>query len=84
MAVSTALAELFGRRRFAIQPGTERIKALLTRLGNPEQRFQSIHVVGTNGKGSSACFLASILTAAGHHSGLFTSPHLIRYGTVPA
>lgn len=79
MAVSTALAELFGRRRFAIQPGTERIKALLTRLGNPEQRFQSIHVVGTNGKGSSACFLASILTAAGHRSGLFTSPHLIRY-----
>lgn len=79
MAVSTALAELFGRRRFAIQPGTERIKALLTRLGNPEQRFQSIHVVGTNGKGSSACFLASILTAAGHRCGLFTSPHLISY-----
>ncbi|MGE0157144.1 MAG: folylpolyglutamate synthase/dihydrofolate synthase family protein [Geobacter sp.] len=79
MAVSTALAELFGRRRFAIQPGTERIKALLARLGNPERSFQSIHVVGTNGKGSSASFLASILTTAGHRSGLFTSPHLISY-----
>ena len=79
MAVSTALAELFGRRRFAIQPGIERISVLLDRLGNPEQRFRSIHVVGTNGKGSSASFLASILTAAGHRSGLFTSPHLINY-----
>ena len=79
MAVSTALAELFGRRRFAILPGTERIQALLARLGHPERRFQSIHVVGTNGKGSSASFLASILTAAGHRSGLFTSPHLINY-----
>lgn len=79
MAVSTALAELFGRRRFAIQPGTERIKALLARLGHPERSFQSIHVAGTNGKGSSAAFLASILTTAGHRCGLFTSPHLISY-----
>lgn len=79
MAVSTALAELFGRRRFAIRPGTERIKALLARLGHPEQRFRSLHLVGTNGKGSSASFLASILTTAGHRTGLFTSPHLISY-----
>lgn len=79
MAVATGLAELFGRRRFAIQPGTDRITALLARLGHPERSFQAIHVVGTNGKGSSAAFLASILTAAGYRTGLFTSPHLINY-----
>lgn len=79
MAVATGLAELFGRRRFAIRPGTGRIEALLARLGHPERRFQAIHVVGTNGKGSTAAFLSAILTAAGYRTGLFTSPHLISY-----
>ncbi len=79
MAGANALAGLFGRRRFAIRPGTERIEALLTRLGHPERDFQAIHVVGTNGKGSTAAFLSAILTAAGYRTGLFTSPHLISY-----
>lgn len=79
MAVATGLAELFGRRRFAIRPGTGRIASLLARLGHPERCFRAIHVVGTNGKGSTAAFLASILTAAGHRTGLFTSPHLVSY-----
>lgn len=79
MALATGLAGLFGRRRFAIRPGTERINALLARMGHPEHSFRAIHVVGTNGKGSTAAFLSTILTAAGYRTGLFTSPHLISY-----
>lgn len=79
MAGSARLAELFGRRRFAIKPGLERITALLERLGHPEQSFATIHIVGTNGKGSTAAFLAAMLTRAGYCTGLFTSPHLVSY-----
>lgn len=73
------LSALFGRRRFSIRPGLERINALLDRLGHPEQSFKSIHVAGTNGKGSTASFIASMLEQAGFKTGLFTSPHLISY-----
>jgi dihydrofolate synthase/folylpolyglutamate synthase len=52
------------------------IQALATHLGNPEKRFKSIHVAGTNGKGSSSHMLASILQEAGYKVGLYTSPHL--------
>jgi dihydrofolate synthase/folylpolyglutamate synthase len=50
--------------------------ALLQALGNPERKFKSIHVAGTNGKGSSSHMLASILQEAGYKTGLYTSPHL--------
>lgn len=50
--------------------------ALCEAVGNPQQQFKSIHVAGTNGKGSSSHFLASILQAAGYRTGLYTSPHL--------
>jgi len=76
---SQQLTQLFGRRRFAVKPGIERIQALLSRHGNPERSFATVHVVGTNGKGSTAAFLSAILTAAGYCTGLFTSPHLISY-----
>lgn len=79
MSGSRRLSELFGRRRFAIKPGLERIVALLDRLNHPELCFATIHVVGTNGKGSTAAFLAAILTQAGYCTGLFTSPHLVSY-----
>ncbi len=45
-------------------------------LGNPEKKFKSVHIAGTNGKGSVAHFVASILQEAGYNVGLFTSPHL--------
>jgi dihydrofolate synthase/folylpolyglutamate synthase len=73
------LEKLYARRRFGILPGIERVRLLLDRLGNPEQSFRSIHVVGTNGKGSTSAFLASILTASGLRTALFTSPHLISF-----
>ncbi len=54
------------------------MRTLLDALGNPEQRFRSVLVAGTNGKGSTAATLASILMSAGHGTGLYTSPHLVR------
>ncbi len=59
--------------------GLERIAALLRRLGDPQRRLRVCHVAGTNGKGSTAAALASILRAAGYHVGLYTSPHLEGY-----
>src|SRR5580765_5816325 len=52
------------------------ILLLSSQLGNPEKKFRSIHVAGTNGKGSTSHMLAAILQAAGLKVGLYTSPHL--------
>lgn len=54
------------------------ITALCEQLGHPQRAFQSVHVAGTNGKGSTAAMLESILRAAGLRTGLYTSPHLER------
>src|SRR5438477_9876449 len=54
------------------------IRALLEAMGHPERRFPSVLIAGTNGKGSTAATLHSILLAAGFHAGLYTSPHLLR------
>ena len=53
--------------------------SLMHHLGNPERRFRSIHVAGTNGKGSVSHMLASILMQAGYKVGLYTSPHLVDF-----
>ncbi|AIZ43920.1 folylpolyglutamate synthase [Deinococcus radiopugnans] len=73
------LSWLFARQRFGIHPGLERVRALLARLGDPQEAFQTVLVGGTNGKGSTAAVLASILQADGRRTGLFTSPHLTRF-----
>jgi len=65
--------------RYGIRLGLERIKLLLSLLGDPQNDFKSIHIAGTNGKGSVAAMLSSILTRAGYKVGLYTSPHLIDY-----
>ena len=67
------------REYFGQKLGFERIQRLLDRLGNPEKKFQSIHIAGTNGKGSTAAMIASILREAGQQVGLYTSPHLIDF-----
>ena len=54
------------------------IRTICERMGHPERTFASVHVAGTNGKGSTAAMLASILQAAGLRCGLYTSPHLVR------
>ena len=56
--------------------GLDRIRELLDRLGRPQDRLRFVHVAGTNGKGSTCAYLASILQAAGYRTGLFTSPYL--------
>lgn len=60
-----------------IRPGLDRIARLLDDLGHPEQSFPSVHIVGTNGKGSTAAFTESILRASGYRTALYTSPHLV-------
>ena len=62
---------------FAQKIGTENLASLLERLGNPQDKSKVIHIAGTNGKGSTAKALATILMHAGFHVGLFTSPHLV-------
>jgi len=62
------------RRKFSL----DEIRILLAALGNPHRRFPSVLIAGTNGKGSTAATLASILTASGIRTGLYTSPHLAR------
>ncbi len=54
------------------------IRALASRMGDPQNQFRSIHIAGTNGKGSTAAMLESILRCAGYRTGLYTSPHLER------
>jgi dihydrofolate synthase/folylpolyglutamate synthase len=62
------------RRKFDLS----HMRVLMRALGDPQQRFVAILVAGTNGKGSTASSLASILRQAGYHTGLYTSPHLVR------
>ncbi|HIJ86851.1 MAG TPA: bifunctional folylpolyglutamate synthase/dihydrofolate synthase [Desulfuromonadales bacterium] len=79
MPLTAVLERLYARRRFGIRPGVDRVGTLLKRLGNPEEKFRTIHVVGTNGKGSTSAFLSSILCQAGHTVAQFSSPHLVRF-----
>ncbi|MEA2465661.1 MAG: dihydrofolate synthase / folylpolyglutamate synthase [Acidobacteriota bacterium] len=60
-----------------IRPGLGRMRALLRKLGAPHRKYPSIIVAGTNGKGSTSATLTSILDAAGHRTGFYTSPHLV-------
>lgn len=64
----------------AYKPGLENTVRLLDALGNPHTRFKSIHIAGTNGKGSVSHYLAAILQQAGYKTGLYTSPHLVDFG----
>ena len=60
----------------AIIPGLERISRLLERLGNPQDSFRAVHIVGTNGKGSTGAFISSVLRASGCKTAFYSSPHL--------
>lgn len=68
---------LESRLMFGMVPGLESTRRLCEALGNPQEKFKTIHVVGTNGKGSTSYYLAGILQAHGYTTGLFTSPHLV-------
>ncbi len=79
LSYRASLEFLYGLAKSGIKLGLDRTLDLLERLGNPERAFESIHIAGTNGKGSVACFLHSILCQEGLVTGLFTSPHLVSY-----
>lgn len=80
MDYQQAIDFLFPLHRFGIKPGLERIEALLDALGHPERKLGTIvHVAGTNGKGTVASCVASIFSASGRKTGLFTSPHLVDF-----
>ncbi|MEO8324276.1 MAG: folylpolyglutamate synthase/dihydrofolate synthase family protein [Nitrospirota bacterium] len=70
---------LFSLHRFGIKLGLEAITDILDRLDNPQHRYATLHVAGTNGKGSSSAMVAAILQASGYRVGLYTSPHLIDF-----
>jgi dihydrofolate synthase/folylpolyglutamate synthase len=79
LSYSEAISFLYGLQRFGMKLGLERMGAFLSRLGNPQDAFASIHVAGTNGKGSTCFFLESVLRETGLAVGLYTSPHLLRF-----
>jgi len=78
MTYREALGWLYGRRRQGPR-GTERARALLARLGNPEEAFPAVHVLGTNGKGSVVAYLEAAFRARGLPYGAYTSPHLLDF-----
>jgi dihydrofolate synthase/folylpolyglutamate synthase len=71
------LKNLNARGMFRIRPDLTRIRKVLALLGNPQDQIPAIHIAGTNGKGSVAAALESVLRASGYRTGLYTSPHLI-------
>lgn len=73
------LDELYRFERIAMRPGLAGVERLLERAGRPDRAFPSVLIAGTNGKGSVAAHLASILRSAGLRTGLYTSPHLVRF-----
>ena len=73
------LEYLYSLQKFGIKFGLSATAELLQRLGNPQFGRRCVHIAGTNGKGSVAGFLASILQQAGYTVGLYTSPHLVRF-----
>jgi dihydrofolate synthase/folylpolyglutamate synthase len=77
--LESSIESLFKRTTHGIKPGLDVITALLERLGNPQRGFKVIHVAGTNGKGSVCAMIESVLRASGFKTGLYTSPHLIRF-----
>jgi dihydrofolate synthase/folylpolyglutamate synthase len=74
-----SLVYLYGLQKYGIKFGLNRTENLLAKVGNPHKRLRCIHVAGTNGKGSTAAMLASILQRHGLRVGLYTSPHLVRF-----
>jgi dihydrofolate synthase/folylpolyglutamate synthase len=75
--VSDPLSYLFGLGQFGIKFGLDNMRAIVGRLGHPERAFRSVHIAGTNGKGSVTAMIDAALRAAGHRSARYTSPHLV-------
>ncbi|MEW6375640.1 MAG: folylpolyglutamate synthase/dihydrofolate synthase family protein [Thermodesulfobacteriota bacterium] len=78
-AYQQSLDYLYGLEKFGMIFGLTQVERILEAIGNPHREIQTIHIGGTNGKGSTAAITASILQREGYRVGLYTSPHLIRF-----
>ncbi|EZH66864.1 hypothetical protein DH09_02675 [Bacillaceae bacterium JMAK1] len=76
---SEAMDWLLSHRNHGIKPGLERIEAVLERLGHPERAINSVHIGGTNGKGSTVTYVRQIMQQAGYNVGTFTSPYVVQF-----
>jgi dihydrofolate synthase/folylpolyglutamate synthase len=79
MSYPATLEFLYDLQKYGIKLGLDTITALLERAGAPQNRYQTLHIGGTNGKGSTAAMAAAILRAEGYRVGLYTSPHLVDF-----
>ena len=79
MTYSSAVAYLYRLQQHGIKLGLATMTALMVRLGMPQTRYRTLHIAGTNGKGSTAAMAAAVLQAAGYRVGLYTSPHLVEF-----
>lgn len=79
MDYQESLDWIHSKLKFGIKPGIERVKWLLNELGNPQEKVKGVHVIGTNGKGSTVNYLQHIFTASGYEVGTFTSPFIMDF-----
>lgn len=79
MTYDEALTYLASLSKFGINLGLARIEKMLELMDHPERRYKTVHVTGTNGKGSTTAMITAILKAAGLRAGMYTSPHLVEY-----
>lgn len=79
MNYEQALSYIESIEKFGIDLGLDRMRELLRRLGDPQNRLRYVHVAGTNGKGSTVAFISNILMAAGYKTGIYISPSLDRF-----
>ncbi|MCE9536346.1 MAG: bifunctional folylpolyglutamate synthase/dihydrofolate synthase, partial [Nitrospirae bacterium] len=79
MTYLSAVTFLYRLQKHGIKLGLETMTALMGRLGMPQTKYRTLHIAGTNGKGSTAAMTAAILQAAGYRVGLYTSPHLVEF-----
>lgn len=79
MEINSALEKLYSLHQFNIKLGLDNITSFLKYIGNPQEKLKAFHIAGSNGKGSTAAFTASILQEMGYKTGLYTSPHFVRF-----
>lgn len=73
------LKKLYSYNSKGIKLGLDNIKNIMDKLGNPQNKYKIIHIAGTNGKGSTASIIETVLVEAGFHVGKYTSPHLVKF-----
>jgi len=79
MSYQQTIEYLFGLQKHGVKLGLSNSALLMGLMGDPHLRFRSVHIAGTNGKGSTSAYLARMLQNAGYRTGLYTSPHLVSF-----